>query len=61
MKMFQLFKTLEERKKWIDEKKSDKDFALCYRSTVKQLAKDTYLSKEQIATYKYAVVYKYAD
>lgn len=59
MRFYKLFKTLEDRRNWLDDMKSYKDFVLCFRTTVKQLAKDTYLSDEEKAEYMYAVVYRY--
>lgn len=58
MKLFQLFKTLDERKEFIDELKARGHGKVCFRTTTKQLAKDTYLTKSQIEEYKYAVVYE---
>ena len=60
MRMYQMFETKEERQNWIKERKSkSKEFRVCFQETVKQLAKSVYLTDEQQAKYKYAVVYTY--
>ena len=61
MRMYQLFKTKEERENWIKEMEPQAGFKVCFREPVKQLAKDTYLSEYQKNNFKYAVVYKFAD
>ena len=45
MRMYQLFKTKEERENWIKEMESQAGFKVCFREPVKQLAKDAYLSE----------------
>lgn len=61
MRMYQLFKTKEERENWIKGMESKAGFKVCFRESVKQLAKDTYLSEYQKNNFKYAVVYRFAD
>lgn len=59
MRYYNLFKTQEERSKWEREKKKANDnFQVCFRIPVKYLKKEVYLTDEQIATYKFATVWR---
>ena len=58
MRMYQLFKTIEERKEWeIERKQKNPNFRVCMRMTAKQLAKDLYMPKETVSEYRYATVW----
>lgn len=59
---YQCFKTKEDRVAWErDQKRNDKRFHVCFRETVKQLARDVYLTDDVKHAYKYATVYTYRD
>lgn len=60
MRFYQMFKTLDDRKAWEKEMKAKhKEFKVCMRKPVFELAKDVYLSEEEKRTYKYSTIYVY--
>lgn len=55
-----MFKTLDDRKAWEKEMKAKhKEFKVCMRKPVFELAKDVYLTEEEKRTYKYSTIYIY--
>lgn len=59
---YKCFMTKEDRKQWEDEQKQkDPTFKVCFHYPVKDLEKELYMPKGNLAPYRFATVYTWTD
>ena len=62
MRMYKCFKTTEDRKAWEkQQQEKNNGFKICMRMTARQLEKDLYMRKGELAEYKYVTIYTFKE
>lgn len=62
MRMYKCFKTMEDRKAWEkQQQEKNNGFKICMRMTARQLEKDLYMQKGELAEFKYVTIYTFKE